>query len=163
MKNKLLPERPYEKAQIDKFYWAYSDWNYTMFPLIKPIVLMQYQGNKDWWLNTSKINGQLTDISPVESFNVSQNYIYGYKPIEKDLDNPTFDSPEKWFIVNTKEKKLTFFDKETEFKAELKKLNLPEEMLTPDAVYEQYKTDPVLPWFPEDIKKQLEEAKEAKK
>jgi len=27
-------------------------------------------------------------------------------------------------------------------------------------VYEQYKQDPVLPWFPEDIKKQLREVKE---
>ena len=47
-------------------------------------------------------------------------------------------------------------------KAELKKLNLPEEMLNPDQVYEQFKTDPILPWFPEDIKKQLEEAKNKK-
>jgi len=29
-------------------------------------------------------------------------------------------------------------------------------------VYEQYKQDPVLLWFPEDIKKQLHEAKEKK-
>ncbi|WP_157444259.1 MULTISPECIES: hypothetical protein [unclassified Chryseobacterium] len=46
-----------------------------------------------------------------------------------------------------------------DFQAEIKKLNLPETFLNPDEVYEQYKQDPVLPWFPEDIKKQLQEAK----
>ena len=54
------------------------------------------------------------------------------------------------------------FREHREIKAKLKKLNLSEEMLSPDAVYEQYKTDPVLPWFPEDIKKKLEEVKAQK-
>ena len=43
--------------------------------------------------------------------------------------------------------------------AELKKCNLPEVLLSPDEVYEQFKNNPILPWFPEDVKKHLEEAK----
>jgi len=71
-------------------------------------------------------------------------------------------NPKVYFVINTKDLKITYFEKESDFKSELKKLNLPEEMLTPDAVFEQYKNDPVLSWFPEDIKKQLEEVKKEK-
>ncbi|WP_262148472.1 hypothetical protein [Chryseobacterium foetidum] len=53
-------------------------------------------------------------------------------------------------------------DKESDFQAKLKELNLPETFLNPDEVYEQYKQNPVLLWFPEDIKKQLEEIKKQK-
>jgi len=48
MKNKLFPERPYEDAKIDKFYWADSGWDYTMIPLIKPFQLIKLQGNDMW-------------------------------------------------------------------------------------------------------------------
>ena len=71
--------------------------------------------------------------------------------------------PRIWFIINTETNNVKGFDKESEFKAELKKLNLPEEYLNPEEVFEQYKNDPVLPWFPEDIKKQLEDVKNKKK
>lgn len=163
MKHKLLPDRKYEKESIDNFYWVEGGWDYTILPLFKPFRLIRHQGTKKWGMNTSEIKNQLSDISPIQYFNVLQIYIYGYKSSEKDEEDSNFDSLEKWFIINTQEKKLTFFDKESVFKAELKKLNLPETFLTPDEVYEQYKNDPVLPWFPEEVKKQLEEVKKQKK
>lgn len=58
-----------------------------------------------------------------------------------------------------KSKDVQGYETEEEFNIELKKLNLPEEYLSPDEVFEKYKEDPVLPWFTEDIKKQLEEIK----
>jgi len=99
-------------------------------------------------------------ISPIKKFNVFNQYIYGHKLEFKNENQPDFNIPEKWFIINTQEKQLVYFDKELDFQAELKKLNLPETFLYPDEVYEQYKQDPVLHWFPEDIKKQLQEVKE---
>jgi len=56
-------------------------------------------------------------------------------------------------------KKIIFFEKESEFTAELKRLNLPEKLLNPDEAYEQFKQDPVLDWFPEDVKNKLEKVK----
>ncbi len=58
---------------------------------------------------------------------------------------------------------IQYFNKESHFSTELKKLNLPETFLNRDEVCEQYKLDPVLPWFPEDVKKQLQETKEKKR
>lgn len=40
MKDKLFPERSYEDAQIDKFYWSDNGWDYTMIPLLKPYQLI---------------------------------------------------------------------------------------------------------------------------
>jgi len=54
---------------------------------------------------------------------------------------------------------LVKLDKESDFQAKLKELNLAETFLNPDEVYEQYKQNPILPWFPENIKKQLEDVK----
>lgn len=34
--------------------------------------------------------------------------------------------------------------------------------MSPDEVYEQFKNDPILPWFRKDIKKQFEKAKNKK-
>lgn len=52
MKDKLFPERPYEKAQIDKFYWTTNGWDFATIPLIKPYKIQQMQGAKNWALNT---------------------------------------------------------------------------------------------------------------
>lgn len=74
MKNKILPERPYEDAKIDNFYWADSGWDYTMIPLIKPYQLTKLQGQKKWLLNSSVSKNEISDIVPLES--ISINYIY---------------------------------------------------------------------------------------
>ncbi|WP_370900684.1 hypothetical protein [Chryseobacterium gossypii] len=169
MKNKILPDRSYEEAKIDNFYWADSGWDYTLIPLIKPYKIQQLQGSEIWMLDANnpspKIeifhgkNTVLSSFDPVESFNVKDGFIYGSQGEKLDFDEKeTF--PKIWFIINTKTKEVHGFETEKDFKAELKKLNLPEEFLSPDAVYEQYKKDPALPWFPEDIKKQLEEVKQ---
>ena len=171
MKNKLFPDREYEKAKIDNFYWADSGWDFALIPLIKPYKIQQLQGSKTWTLETynsaPKIetfhgkNIVLNNFEPLEKFNIIDKYIYGCQGEKLD-----FDEKDKlsriWFVINTETKDVKGFETELDFKAELKKLNLPEEFLNPDAVFEQYKNDPVLPWFPEDIKKQLEEVKKQK-
>ena len=161
MKEKLFPERPYEAAKIDNFYWADVGWDYAMVPLIKPYKLTKLQGKKEWLLNSSISKNEIGDITPLESFSVNDIYIYGIQNEDLNFDE-TEMNPKVYFVINTKDLKITYFEKESDFKSELKKLNLTEEMLTPDAVFEQYKNNPVLPWFPEDIKKQLEEVKKQK-
>ena len=170
MKNKLIQERPYEDAKIDKFYWVASGWDYTTIPLIKPYNLQKLQGSDIWTLGTNRkeqkidiVHGEnivLNIFSPVEYFNIKDIYIYGEQDITETFDKNTL--PKIWFIINMKERDFVFFEKEEDFKSELKKLNLPEEYLNPETVYEQYKQDPILPWFPEDVKKQLEEVKAKK-
>ena len=168
MKEKLFPERPYETAKIDNFYWVDSGWDFALIPLIKPYKIQQLQGSKTWTLETynsaPKIetfhgkNIVLNNFEPLEKFNIIDKYIYGSQGEKLDFDekNKLFRI---WFVINTETKDVKGFETELDFKAELKKLNLPEEFLNPDVVFEQYKNDPVLPWFPENIKKQLEEVK----
>ncbi|WP_262148466.1 hypothetical protein [Chryseobacterium foetidum] len=164
MKNKFFPERPYEDAKIDKFYWADSGWDYTMIPLIKPFQLIKLQGNDMWQISTGFNKFNEISISPIENFNLSSSYIYGHKIVEiRNFENREVIVPPFWFIIDvkkgTKEVSLSKFNSEKELNIELKNLNLPEEFLNPDEVYEQYKQNPILPWFPENIKKQLEDVK----
>ncbi len=158
MKEKIFPERPYEESQIDNFYWADSGWDYNMIPLIKPYKIIKQQGQQEWLLNSSASKNEISDLAPLESIFITDIYIYGVQGENLNFEETATNSS-VYFLINTKEMRIQYFDKESDFKSELKKLNLPEEFLTPDEVYEQYKNDPVLPWFPENIKKQLEEAK----
>lgn len=168
MKDKLFPDRSYDKANIDKFYWSDSGWDYSMIPLIKPIQLLQLQGDNKWEISTGFNNSNEIGISDITKFNIIQSYIYGYKAPEIHESDSNFNLPEYWFIIDTRkgvkieDSALVKFNKESDFKIELIKLNLPEQFLNPDEIYEQYKNDPVLPWFPEDVKKQLEEVKAKK-
>lgn len=161
-----IPDYSYKEAGIDQFYYSYTDLGNTpVFPLIKPFKILKVGNPREWLLDTDLggIDNELGgNISPLVYFNVVENFIYGYKSEYKDDKIPDFNMPQKWFILNTQDKKLQYFDKESDFKARLKKLNLPETFLSPDEVYEQYKQDPVLPWFPEGIKKQLQEVKAKK-
>lgn len=166
MKQKInlnVPDYSYKKAGIDQFYYSYeSTGNTSIIPLIKPYCMETYNGHTDWSLDTDygNLENELGGlIKPIGYFHTIDVFIYGYKGQYKSEKIPDFDFPEKWFIINTKDSKLTYFDKEKEFKEELQKLNLPEEWLTPNEVFEQYKNDPVLPWFPDEIKKQLREVK----
>ncbi len=166
MKNKLFPERPYKDAQIDKFYWAINHSDINQIPLIKPVFLSQYKGKNEWSINVSDFNKSENIsnlLNPVASFNVNNIYIYGFQEDDYFGETTEILFSKKWFIINTHAKQLIYFDKESDFQAKLKKLNLPEIFLNPDEVYEQYKLDPVLPWFPEDVKKQLQETKEKKR
>ena len=61
MKEKLFPERPYEAAKIDNFYWADVGWDYAMVPLIKPYKLTKLQGKKEWLLNSSISKNEIGD------------------------------------------------------------------------------------------------------
>ena len=174
MKEKLFPERPYEAAKIDNFYWGTAGHDNLKIPLIKPFFLYSDSHNLEWSLDLKEIKSKpkyivldslkrdylnFTSFQNIRQFNVENYYIYGVQ-----YEYEIFESkvPRLFFVINTQEKKLTFFDKENDFITELKKLNLSEELLSPDAVFEQYKNDPVLSWFPEDIKKQLEGVKKQK-
>lgn len=160
MKEKIVENIPgyeYKKAEIDKFYYVNMEGGNTpVIPLIKPYNFQKVGSKITWSIYTDKLDNKLGDvIDPTQYFNIKFPHIYGYKSFEKDEKDSDFDSPEKWFIIDTQSKKIVFFEKETEFKVALKSLNLPEKFLNPDEVYEEFKQDPVLEWFPEDIKKQL--------
>lgn len=171
MKNKIYPERVYENQQIDKFYWADEGWDYSVIPLIKPFKLQKMQGVENWMLETHNKaprietfhhkNIVLNNFDPVERLNVYGGYIYGNQGETLNF-NETEKMARIWFIINIETNEVKGFETESAFKDELKKLKLPNEFINPDEVYEQYKINPVLPWFPEEIKKQLEEAKSKK-
>ncbi|WP_312079524.1 hypothetical protein [Chryseobacterium sp.] len=166
MKEKLFPEKPYQDAKIDKFYWAINHSDIDQIPLIKPVFLSQYKGKDEWSIKVSDFNkSEIISnlLNPVLSFNVNNIYIYGFQDDDYFGETNEILFSKKWFIINTQEKQLVYFDKESDFREELKKLNLAEEFLNPNEVYEQYKQNPILPWFPENIKKQLEEVKAKKK
>ncbi|WP_250252803.1 hypothetical protein [Chryseobacterium sp. Marseille-Q3244] len=159
--NMKVPDYSYKDAKIDDFYYVIeTEGSSNIVPLIKPFDLIKAGSPQEWQLATYDLPNELGNvITPVTSINVFQIYIYGYKPFENGMSGPEFDSPEKWFILNAKDRKLTFFDKELDFKMEIKKLNLPDHLLNPDAVFEEYKNQRILSWFPENIKKQLEKVK----
>lgn len=131
-----IPNYSYKEAKIDEFYYVQKTAGSSeIVPLIKPYDIIKAGSPKEWGLATFDMPNELGNvISPVVRFNLNEVYIYGYKPFEKDEEDTTFDSPEKWFIINTNEKNLIYFDKESDFKAELKKLKLPDEFLNPDEV-----------------------------
>ncbi len=159
IKNKSqMPDYSYKNAHIDPFYYSSEDLGDTpVLPLIKPYRLLFFNGKNVWALETGDVQNELGDmIAPLMKVNVVGEYIIGYKSFEKDNEDPTFNIPEKWFILNTESKQLSFFNTESLFKTALKKINQSEELLNPDTLFEQYKKDPVLPWFPDDVKKQME-------
>lgn len=171
MKNKIFPEKIYEKNHIDKFYWVDEGWDYSVIPLIKPFRLQKMQGMDNWMLDTyiktPKIetfhnqNIVLNNFDPVEKLNVNNGYIYGNQGEILNFDGT--DKIDKiWFIINIETKEVKGFEAESAFQNELKNLNLPNTFLNPDDLYDQYNINPVLPWFPDNIKKQLEEIKEKK-
>ena len=164
MKNKLFPERPYEDAKIEKFYWVDSDREFLYIPLIYPYQLNTPSWKHIWTLDTvaeairlevdNNVVAKISSIYPILEFNIHLSYIYGYAGVSENSSVPAY-----WFVFNTSNKKLQIILNDVDFKKELKKLNLPEEYLNPEEVFEQYKNDPVLPWFLEDIKKRIKEQK----
>lgn len=161
MQEKLFPERPFEKANIDKFYWATEGWDYAIVPLIKTFHLIKLQGDNKWEIFTGLNKTDEIGVSEITNFNIFKACIYGYKaPVINESDS-NFNLPEYWFIIDTKKgvktesTALTKFDKVSDFKTKLRKIDLPVEFLFPDKDYKQFKNNPILPWFAEDIKKQL--------
>ena len=101
MKNKILPEHPYEDAKIDNFYWAVEGWDYSVIPLIKPFLMIKLQGSEDWELSTGfNKAGEIGIFNPVY-FNVYKDFIYGYKVAEINKTDANFNIPEYWFIIDT--------------------------------------------------------------
>jgi len=163
IKNNLDTVDLYKKSNIDRFYWEDSGYDYEVLPVLKPFKLINLQGNSEWILNSSEMPDEINDISPVASINLYNNKIYGFQDNQYQLNSNEVRIPARWFIIDTQAKKISYFEKETEFKAALKRHNLPEKFLNPDEVYEEFKQDPVLEWFPQNIKKQLNEVKSSLK
>ena len=126
VKEKLFPETPYETSEIDNFYWADSGWDYNMIPLIKPYKIIKQQGQQEWMLNTSASKNEISDLVPLESISITDKYIYGVQGENLNFEETATNSS-VYFLINTKEMRIQYFDKESDFKTELKKLNLPEE------------------------------------
>ncbi len=152
--------RTYQNLGVDGFYYLNKNTeDISILPLIKPYCLMRIVDGV-WSLDTESLENELGGIiDPTQYFGVQNIYIYGYKPYKKGNSGPEFDVPEKWFVINTEKHTLTYFDTKDTFKAELMKLELTEEFLGPDEIYQSFKENPILPWFPEEIKKQMKEAK----
>lgn len=154
MKNKINPASSYKEAEIDKFYWIDSESDYEILPLVKPFQLIRLQGNNEWNLVTGFNKFDEISIFNVVNFNIHNMYIYG-SYYESTGDKKYFIVNYKYLTDETKKK----FEKDSDYMAELQKLNLPEKFLNPDEMYEEFQQNPILDWFPEDIKKQLNEVK----
>lgn len=173
MKNKVMPENPFLKTNIDRFYWETVSEDHNVVPLVKPYRLMRVTGSKDWYLPTKSNdyfdfkNGstvKLNSFSSVTNCNVFPPYIFG---IDEEVTSVSPDTnisiaikPRLYFIINTDNNYLNVYEDFDKFKEELTKLKLPNDYSTPDYLFEQFKDNPVLPWFPDDIKRQLEEVKQ---
>ena len=149
----------YKQSNVDRFYWEDSGQDYEVIPLVKPFKLKKLKGSQEWSVNTSVISKEIKGLQPVILFSCMNIYAYGFQDIDYFSDTKEIISPQTWFIINARTKNIDYYEKEYEFKAELKRLSLPEKFLNPDEVYEQFKQDPVLDWFPEDVKKQLNQVK----
>lgn len=158
MKNILYHEEPnpFKEAGIDTFYYYTGENGVSILPLIKPYYFYYTENNCRFGIEGLKSNLNITMflIDSIDYFDVFDIYIYGHN--NKDENDPIY-FPERWFIVDTKAQTITFFETEIAFKQAVKELNLPEIWRTPEEVYEQYRYSPELPWFPENINKQLEE------
>ena len=175
MKNKIAPENPYLKANIDKFYWQTVSDDHNIVPLIKPYQLMKITGSNEWYLPTKSNdsfnfkNGsivKLNSFSTVVNCNIFPPYVFGIDEevttISPETNKSIIIKPRLYFIINTDNNNLDTFEDYKFFKERLNQLNLPNEYSTPDYLFEQFRDNPVLPWFPEEIKKQLEEVKKQK-
>lgn len=172
MEQNIISENPYLTAKIDKFYWETLSDDTNLVPLIKPYQLMRVTGSEDWYLPTlSKDrfnfkNGSFVDLfslSTVIECNIKPPYIFGIDEeitsIHPDTNKPFAIKPRLYFIINSESNKLDVYEDVELYKNQLNQLNLPDSYSTPDYLFEQFKKDPVLPWFPENIKKQLEKVK----
>ncbi|MDR2237202.1 MAG: hypothetical protein LBE92_13860 [Chryseobacterium sp.] len=175
IKHKIVPDNPYLAAKIDKFYWETLSEDHNVVPLIKPYQLMQVTGSKEWYLPTQSKdsfnfkNGSTVDLyslTTVTECNIFPPYIFGIDEEiisnDPDTDIPFPIKPRLYFIINSESNKLEVYEDREQYKDQLKKLRLPNSYSTPDYLFEQFKDNPILPWFPEDVKQQLEEIKSKK-
>lgn len=164
---------------VDTFYWEVGNRDIERIPLIKPYALQRPRGDDSWMLALpnelySNWDNKITNDTirvfidntartfPIKNINVKDIYIYGFKDNIKlgDVYISAF-----YFIINTKENQIKTYstDRWKDFLTELNSLditlNTAEDWVDPDILFDDFKIDPILPWFPENIKSQLKKVK----
>lgn len=90
IKNKILealfPENQYQKMGISPFYWETVDGNGNVIPLLEPLLLHKNIAEGQWifypesnifYKTKDSIELRTNYLSPIDSFNISDIYIYG--------------------------------------------------------------------------------------
>ncbi|MCV6629599.1 MAG: hypothetical protein OIF50_07040 [Flavobacteriaceae bacterium] len=167
----VISSNPYKEDGIDPFYWEDNWAGYAKLPLIKPYYLgtntpyKVYNSNEDRWsLRSPKYKNINKGVIGVSYIGIDNYYIYGHKfryEIELSGGKTTY-SEAYYFVVDTKHDLLHEYKIETLWEQALDSLELRKNFYYPDDIYRSYKMNPVLPWFPEEIKQQLEAVKAKK-
>ncbi|MCV6629598.1 MAG: hypothetical protein OIF50_07035 [Flavobacteriaceae bacterium] len=164
----VISSNPYKEDGIDPFYWEDNWAGYAKLPLIKPYYLMTttpysvYNANEDDW--DIRLEGSNTishGIVAIAYIGASDYYIYGFNEEYEIKWEDGYNKIVKpfYFLVDTKnDLKYTYFE-ESKWEQALDSLELPKNFYYPDDIYRSYKMNPVLPWFPEEVKQQLEAVK----
>mgnify|MGYP007084080046 CR=1 FL=1 len=149
----------YKEMGVDPFYWDTGDRDRDIdrIPLIKPYALVRPKGN-DWMLALpDELYSNWKD--EYVDYNI---YIYGFKDV---LESEELNIPSFYFIIDTEKNQIKTYDTDRweDFLTELKSLditlNTAEDWVDPDILFDDFRFDPILPWFPQEIKNQLEEVK----
>ena len=160
----LFPENQYQKMGISPFYWETVDGNGQVIPLLEPLLLHKHKAEGQWifypeselfYKTKDSIELRTNYLSPIDSFNISDIYIYG---IVREMEYFDKVIPVLYFVYDTKMKHILLFEDRNDFINSLEKNNLSKELLVPDVIFEKFSRNPVLPWFPESIKSELEKA-----
>lgn len=170
----------YKEMGVDPFYWDTGDRDIDRIPLIKPYTLVRPKGNDNVWklalpdelysnwkdeyvdYRTRTFYDNNTRTSPISYIYVKNIYIYGFKDVleSKELNIPSF-----YFIIDTEKNQIKTYDTDRQevFLTDLKSLDITldieENWAVPDTLFDDFRFDPILPWFPQEIKNQLEEVK----
>ena len=168
----------YKEMGADPFYWDTGDRDIDRIPLIKPYALVRPKGN-DWMLalpdelysnwkdeyvdyRTRTFYSNNSRTFPISYIYVKNIYIYGFKDV---LESEELNIPSFYFIIDTEKNQIKTYDtdRQEDFLTELKSLdiilNTTEDWVDPDILFDDFRFDPILPWFPQEIKNQLEEVK----
>lgn len=170
IKNKILealfPENQYQKMGISPFYWETVDGNGNVIPLLEPLLLHKNIAEGQWifypesnifYKTKDSIELRTNYLSPIDSFNISDIYIYG---VVREMEYFNKIIPVLYFVYDTKMKHILLFEDRNNFMNFLEENRISKELLVPDVIFEKFRKNPVLPWFPENIKIELEKADE---
>ncbi|MCV6630585.1 MAG: hypothetical protein OIF50_12100 [Flavobacteriaceae bacterium] len=160
---------PYKQDHIDSFYWDNNWEGYAKIPLIKPYYLIsnvKYRHQKgdpdEWSLDDSSSLNTPHGITALGVFGVADSYIYGlnngriYRSTT-DWTKTVYDP--FYFLIDTKNNLIHKYETRSLWRQALDSLELPKDFHDPDHIYWPFRVNPVLPWFPEEIKQQLKAAK----
>lgn len=146
----------YQSINIDDFYTRSTSWDYIRIPLVKPFELVNLKGNEGWIINTSLWEYHKGDISAVDSIQCNDTMIAGHAKEYIDFENEKFNTPELWFVINFKTKKIHSFLNYNDFQ-EIKEAN---NLMPVDSIYSYFIKEKTLSWFPDSISSLIRNSQE---